>query len=285
MIQGAVAGLIAGGAYALLGVCVVLLFRMAGVLNLAQAAIGTFGAFVMLACYGLDLPIPLAALIGLLAGGLLGAALGAIMSRWFAESPLQTRSSVTIAMLLGVLTLGWRTFGSRPRPSPAFFGGITLNIAGVIVPLNAIVIIVLAIGLGIGLAIFLTHTRIGLQLRALSERPTAADLLGVPSQHLTIGVWAVTGIIASFAIMMIAQMRAAEFSSLSLLIMPALAAALVGVFRSFSITIIGGLGIGLLEGMTSQVVALAPYKLLLWLLIIVAALLWTQRKEVWDAGR
>lgn len=188
-------------------------------------------------------------------------------------------------MLLGVLTVSWRTFGNRPRPSPALFGGITFNLAGVIVPLNAVVIIGLALVLGLGINLFLARTRVGLQVRALAERPTAADLLGVPSQQLTISVWAVTGVIAAFVIMMIAQLRAAEFTSLSLLIMPALAAALVGVFRNFSITLLSGLGIGLLEGMTSQVAELAPYKLVLWLLIIVGALLWTQRKEVWDAGR
>ena len=41
MVQSAVAGLVAGGAYAALGVCVLMTYRVLGVLNFAQAAIGT----------------------------------------------------------------------------------------------------------------------------------------------------------------------------------------------------------------------------------------------------
>ncbi|MCY4664106.1 MAG: hypothetical protein OXC00_05525, partial [Acidimicrobiaceae bacterium] len=40
-----VAGLAAGGAYAIFGVSIVALHRMAGVVNFSQAVVGAFGAY------------------------------------------------------------------------------------------------------------------------------------------------------------------------------------------------------------------------------------------------
>ena len=285
MIQAAVAGLVSGGAYALLGVCVVLLYRMVGVLNLAQASIGVFGAFVMLVCNEQKWPLWLSVLMGLGTAGVLGALLGLIMARWFSEASLQIRSSVTIALLIGILTLGLWIFGTNPKPVPNLIGIASFNLLGLVIPLSALVIIAVAVSLAWGISQFLQRTLVGVWLRAMAERPMAAELLGIPAQSLTIGVWAAVGVISSLAIMMIAPSRSPEFPILSLLILPAMAAALVGLFKSFPITILGGLGIGLIEGMASSISGIAPYRQAIWFLVMLAALIWSQRKEVWDAAR
>lgn len=284
-LQSAVAGLISGGAYALLGVCVVLLYRMVGVLNLAQAAIGVFGAYVLLVCAGAGWPVWLGVLAGMASSGLLGALCGFVMSRWFAEASVQTRSSVTIALFIGILTLGWRIFGTDPRPVPNLFGDLRFQVAGVVIPLGTVVIIGFAVALAWGIGLFLRRTRVGVWLRALSERSTAAELLGVPARALNIGVWTVVGVISSLAVMMIAPTRTPDFTILSLMILPATAAALVGVFRSFPVTIASGLGIGLIEGLGSVFAPVAPYRQVLWFAVMLGALIWAQRGEVWDAAR
>jgi branched-chain amino acid transport system permease protein len=285
MLQAAIAGLISGGAYALLGVCVVLLYRMVGVLNLAQAAVGVFGTYVMLVVYGLGWGVWTGVLLGLIAGALIGALLGSIMSKWFSEAPLQTRSSVTIAMLIALLTIGLRVFGTDPRPAPDLFGNSSLEAFGVVIPTGAIVVIALAALLAFGIGRFLQRSKVGTWLRALSERPTAAELLGIPAQQLTVGVWAVAGAISSIAVMLILPTRTPDFTVLTLLILPAMAAALVGVFRSFGITIVGGLSIGLIEGIASSIGTVAPFRQVIWFAVMLLALLYAQRKEVWDAAR
>ncbi|MBN9272217.1 MAG: branched-chain amino acid ABC transporter permease, partial [Mesorhizobium sp.] len=45
LLTSAVAGLTAGGTYALLGVCAVFTYRLVAVVNFAGAAIGTAGTF------------------------------------------------------------------------------------------------------------------------------------------------------------------------------------------------------------------------------------------------
>src|SRR6185503_20249148 len=59
--------------------------------------------------------------------------------------------------------------------------------------------------------------------------------------------WALGGALAVTAAVLIVNITGLQVLELTLLVVPALAAALVGGFRSFPLTLVGGLGIGILE--------------------------------------
>lgn len=285
MIQSAIAGLVSGGAYAALGVCVVVMQRMVGVLNFAQAAIGAFGAFVVFVLYGDGIAYAPAALAGTAAAAGIAALLGLAMSTWFSEAGPRVRSTVAVAMLITLLASGFRAFGDSPRTVPEVLPGVTFTVAGVVITAASVAAIAGSAGIALALWLFLSRARTGVRLRALSERPTSAELLGIPARRLTVGVWAATGAVSSLAILVIAPSRGGDFLSLSMLIVPALAAALIGLFRSLGATVAGGIGIGLLEGLATQFSSIGPYRHALPLLVILAILLWSQRSQVWDAAR
>lgn len=285
MIPSALAGLAAGGAYALLGVCVVLLYRMVGVLNFSAAAVGALGVYAALAFSDAGLGYWGGALAGLAVGGLASALIGLVMARWFFESTLATRSTVTIALLIGLLGLAHRVFGDAPRAVPSVFPNASVAALGVVVPADALLAVALALGLAALVGLLLNRTTLGVRLRALSERPTTAELLGIPARPLAVLVWAAAGVLATLAVLVIAPTRPADFGSLAFLVLPAMASALLGLFRSFAATVAGGLAVGLLEGLATAFDAVAPYRSLLPFLVVLAALLWTQRREVWDAAR
>ena len=73
--------------------------------------------------------------------------------------------------------------------------------------------------------------------------------------------------------------------SLSLLVVPALAAALIGAFRSFRAALLGGLMIGIVEGLVSGLDAFSQYRSTVPFLVILAVLLWSQRGARWDEAR
>jgi branched-chain amino acid transport system permease protein len=132
---------------------------------------------------------------------------------------------------------------------------------------------------------FLARTRTGLELRALSQRPMAAELIGIRVRLLALGVWAVTGAVTAFALMIIAPLRSPDFASLSLLVVPALAAALIGAFVSFRAALIGGVMIGVLEGAVSALDFVSQYRSTVPFIVILAVLLWSQRGARWDEAR
>lgn len=282
----AVAGLSAGGAYAILGVCIVFTFRLVAVVNFTATALGAVGAFVMVMLTEYGYPMVPAVLTGLVAGMVASLAVGFVTTIWFSGASQSVKAAVTAALLVCLIALGLRlTGGQHPRAFPDLVGGAGIQLAGVTVTTASLVTIGFAVLLTVAVEQFLNRTRTGLQLRALSEQPMAAELLGVPVRRLALAVWGISGIVTTLALMLIAPLRSPDFGSLSLLVVPAFAAALVGAFSSFRAALVGGISIGVIEGLASGFVGLNQYRAAVPFLVILAVLLWSQRGARWDEAR
>jgi branched-chain amino acid transport system permease protein len=286
LFSSAVAGLTAGGTYALLGVCAVFTYRLVAVVNFTGAAIGAAGTFALIALTEAGFPTWPSVLAGIAVGTLVGVAVGFIMTTWFAESNASTKAAVTVALLVGLIAIGLRlTGGQHPHVMPDLFPGSAFRLAGVEVTIASLLTIGLAVLFAVLSVLFLNRTTVGLHLRALSDRPMAAELLGVRVRLLSLLVWGVTGAFTTFALMIIAPQRSPNFMTLSLLVVPALAAALVGLFRSFWLTIAGGIVIGVVEGLASSIDVVSDYRSAIPFIVILAVLLWSQRSARWDEAR
>lgn len=286
MLQGAIAGLAAGGLYAVLAVCLTLMARLVRVVNFSQAAVGMMGGFIavwFVSTLGWD--IWLASILGILIGGVLSAIIGWIIATWLSEADTSTRSAVTVGPLLLLISLSFILFGNKPQPFRSIIVGRAIDLGSVSVSWLTITTVSLAIIVAVAARIVLSKTSIGTKLRALSERPTTAELIGIPSKPLSIAVWFITGLISSLVILIVAPSQANDATSLSMLIVPAAAAALLGAFRRLDMAVIGGLALGVLQGLVAQIGEISIVRNFLPFIFIVGFLLWMQRKEVWDAAR
>lgn len=282
----AVAGLSAGGAYAILGVCAIFTYRLVAVVNFTGAAIGAAGTFAMVGLFEIGVPLLPAAVLGILAGALAGMLIGLVMTTWFANASASTKAAVTAALLVGIIAVGLRlTGGQHPHYFPELIPGSAFRLAGVEVTWAAVTTLILAVVFTVLTEQFLARTKTGLQLRALSQRPMAAELIGIRVRLLALGVWAVTGGVTAFALMIIAPLRSPDFASLSLLVVPTLAAALIGAFTSFRAALLGGVMIGVLEGAVSAIGFIGQYRSTVPFIVILAVLLWSQRGARWDEAR
>jgi branched-chain amino acid transport system permease protein len=280
-----VAGLVSGSAYAIVAVCVVVLYRLVGVLNFSQAALGAFGAY---GCYSLveaGLPLWLAIVAGIAFSAGLSALAGWALARWFGSPTALVKSVISAVLFLLLLSVGYRLFGDSPRAMPSLVPELSLNVTGVRVSLATIIATIAAVAIAAVLTLLLRYTQVGLQLRAMSERPVTAQLLGINTQGLAIIVWTSTGVLSALAMLLIAPTRNPTFESMSFLIVPALAAALVGAFSRVWIATLAALLIGLVEGAASRIDGLSDYRGVLPAVIILLALIWLRRREVWDAVR
>lgn len=285
MLDGVVSGLVSGSAYAIVAVCVVVLYRLVGVLNFSQASLGAFGAY---ACYSLleaGTPLVLAVLAGLVASAAVAGFVGWVLSRWFANPTVIVRSVISAVLFLLILSAGFRLFGDSPRAMPSLVSDVTVDVAGVRVSVATIVALLLALAIALGLTLLLRFTQIGLRLQAMSERPVTVQLLGINARRLTVIVWASTGLLSTLAMLLIAPTRNPTFESMSFLIVPALAAALVGSFSNVWVTTLAAVLIGAIEGGASRVESLSDYRGVLPTVIIIVTLAFLRRREVWDAVR
>ncbi|MEO0937207.1 MAG: branched-chain amino acid ABC transporter permease [Pseudomonadota bacterium] len=282
----AIAGLSAGGAYSVLGVCAIFTYRLVAVVNFSGAATGAVGTFLMVILYEAGVPLAVSAGAGVLAGAFASFLVGCVMTIWFAGANATTKAAVTAAMLVGIIALGLRlTGGQNPRFFPELVPGTAFQLAGVNVTAATLTILVFAAVFTVATEQFLERTRVGLQLRALSERPGAAALIGVRVTALSLAVWTVSGALTTLSLILVAPIRAPDFSALSLLVVPALAAALIGAFASFRAALVGGLMIGVVEGLVSAIEGMSQYRGVVPFLIILLVLLWSQREARWDEAR
>lgn len=285
MLQALVSGLVSGGVYAVLGICVVVLYQTVGVLNFAQAAVGGFGAFVTVVVAEGGTPLWIAVVLGVAAGTALGLINGGLMVRWFAESRAEVRSTVAIGVLVTITTAGFRIFGDSPRQVPDISPDVSLDIGGVVVTGAGLTAIAGAIVVASVVTWMLRRTDVGVRLRALAERPRTAELLGVPAARMALAVWAFVGGLSVLAVLVVAPARTPDLLTLTLLVVPAMAAGLMASFASLWGTVAGGLALGLLQGACGDIDGIAPYRDAVPFLVIVLALSWSQRGKIWDEAR
>lgn len=286
MLQGALAGLAAGGLYAVLAVCLTLMSQLVRVVNFSQAATGMLGAFCAVwLVQRQGLSIWLGTVIGVLIAGLLSAVIGWVAATWLSEASTTTRSAMTVGPLLLMISLSYIMFGNKPQPFKPVIAGPAFEVAGVVVSQLTIATVSLAVVVAVAVRLILSRTHLGTQLRALSERPTTAELLGIRSRPLSIAVWLATGLISGIAIIIVAPSQSNDAVGLAMLIVPAAASALLGGFRRLDLAVVGGLVLGLLGGLAAQIDQISIVRNFIPFAFIVVFLLWTQRKEVWDAAR
>jgi branched-chain amino acid transport system permease protein len=281
----AVAGLSAGGTYALIGVCIVLLFRVGAVVNFSQTFGPTFAVVAMTDFMGIwDLGLWTAVGLAIAFGTFIAAMQGLTMATLFRDSTVMVRSTVSMAMALSLFGLATLVFHDEPRFYPNLFKSIGRDIGDVVVTGTVIMSFGLAIVVAVALWLVLSYTRLGVILRAVSSRPVTAELMGVRTTRLIVLVWAAAGALTTAGLILVAPTRSSIPNMVSLII-PGLAAAVFGAMRSLLLTVIGGTLIGVVEGVAIEWGFVGNYRPTISFVMITLVLLWSQRKETWSDAR
>lgn len=280
-----VVGLSSGGLYAAFGVLLTLMATLTRVINFSQVAVGVFGAYLSLRLIPLGLPTWTIVLVAMAAAAAISALLGWVIATWLGESSTTSRSAVTVATLLGLISLSFIVFGTRPQANPPLLVGPLFSVGTIAVTKVGVLMLALAVAIAALARVLLTRTPWGVQLRAIADRQTAAELLGVNVKGLQLLVWAETGALSALFISIVGNTQAGSATSMIVLLIPAAAAALVGAFTSVWLAIAGGLLVGSLQGLLTSFPSITLLTDWVPLIVIVLFLLWNQRKEVWDVAR
>ena len=285
MFRALAASLNSGASYALFGVCIVITYRMAGTLNFSATAVGAISAFSMLALVADGVPIAQAAGVALAVGSIIGATMGGVFAIWFRDHGPLTRSTVTIATLVGLLALGFRIFGDQPRVSRPFLPGRYTELADVRITHHTILAVVVALIAAIATSLVLKRTRVGILLRAMAQDPVTAEINGVPVAALTTVVWGIAGGLSALGAILVGPGRPAAFAPLVFLLLPGLASALAGRIEQVWPTFSAGFVIAFLETYSARFSSISRYRGTVPVIFILVLLIWQRRDEVWDDAR
>jgi len=128
---------------------------------------------------------------------------------------------------------------------PQFFGFSGFTFLGVHIDWEEVITIGAAIVIAIGLRLFLYQTRTGIAMRGVVDnRPLIGLFGGRPSRMSTLS-WAIGASLASVAGILVAPRLQLQPLILTLLVIDAYAAAMIGRLRSLPMTFLGALIVGL----------------------------------------
>jgi branched-chain amino acid transport system permease protein len=233
------AGLALGGVYALSGVGMVVLYRATGVLNLAFGAVGAMGAFIAWTLTN-DTGFP-------------DWAAHVVASPSVAWSRSGTRPLRAAARRPRPAREGGRH--ARPRADPARRDVVDLERRGTIDdPAD--------VGIGVprrpgpgqldpGHRAHVRraahprggrvprYTNLGTAMRALANDREITATLGVPVRRIEAAAWLGSGLISGFAGLLLSNLVGLDAATLTFLVSPSLAAALIARLRSLVVIVVG----------------------------------------------
>jgi branched-chain amino acid transport system permease protein len=267
------AGLGTGGLYALTGLAFVMIYKATRVVNLAIGEMLMIGAYVFFAfAAGMALPVWVAIIGAVVAGGLLGAVVERTMIRpMLGESPIYV-FMVTVGLasiLVGVVELIWT---ADPRLLPAFMPSEPILLGEAFVSPKIFYGFLVATALiAVVLAVF-RFWRGGVALRATASDQAAAYSMGINVPRVFSLSWTVAGMIAAVAGIVVGSIGGIS-STMGIFGLSVLVVVIFGGLDSIAGALVGGLFIGLVEALAGAYLGgefkvLAAFVLLVLILMI-----------------
>lgn len=268
-------GLTLGAVYAVSTIGLALVYGALNMLNMAQGATLAIGGYVcMWAMQMMGLPGPLAALIAMGAGAVLGGLLFLLAARpMLGAANFETRifiATIGVALMLESLVL--KVFGPQPQAQSLRVEG-ALQFGTVSLPFQNLLIFGTALGMLFVVASLLGRSRLGRAIRATSMNREAAQLMGVPINRIYASILMLSGALAALSGVMISSMSG---------LLPTMGAD--PMMKAFIICVVAGLGhvsgaagtafvLGMLEALIQYLFGV-QYAFAILLCIVIAVLIW-----------
>ena len=268
-------GLQLGSIYALIALGYTMVYGVAKLINFAQGDIIMVGAYtiffvVQTSLFKSGLPLYLSIIPAIIACTLLGVVIERV-----AYKPLRNSSSISILITaIGVSlfleNLFVKFFTANAKPVPSLFKQASLNIFGISLSFQTIFTIVLTIILTIILQIFISKTKYGKMMLAVSEDYKASSLVGINVDNTMTMTFAIGSALAGVASLLYVSSypQITPFMG-SMLGIKAFTAAVVGGIGSIPGAVIGGFILGMIEVMTRAYLSSSYADAIVFMVLIV----------------
>lgn len=261
--------------YALLALGVSIVFSSLGLVNMAHGlsfAVAGYGAWLAAT------HVSTSTLVVLGAGIATGAACGLLICA-IAFIPLHDKPNFVVRSLIATLAISLlgsqillASFGPNAKSLPAIFGDQPLRLGALTVPADKAGAIACALVLMGVTLVWMTRSRMGLQIRAMMQNPEGAALVGIGVRPTALVVMAITGALAGLAAVLLSQTYFVSPFAGTTPLVKGLIVALAGGLGSVPGAVIAAALVGLVEALTGALIG-GQYVLLTQFGFIIVVLL------------
>jgi branched-chain amino acid transport system permease protein len=280
ILQAIASGIVTGCVYALIALSLVIVYKSTDVINFAGGEIVMIGGYAgMFALLYLGLPYILIFVVSALATFVLGALFDRIVLHKVLGRAIPGQS-ILVAMVIATVGLSYVLKGSvrvvpyteEVRRLPPFFTGEPIFIGPIVLQRQDIAIVVVALLVMSALWAFFSLTLTGKALRATSQNPRAAALVGIPVRRMRMTVWGIASALAAIAGVLLAP-KLLITPDMGVIVILAFAAAIIGGFASLPGCILGGILLGVIQNLVgfyvgSNAISVAPFVVIMLILAV-----------------
>jgi branched-chain amino acid transport system permease protein len=267
-----ITGIGLGSMYGLLALGFHVTYAVSSTVNFAQGATMMLGAVV---CFTLWVtvgwPLWSAVLLALAACAAWGVFVERVAVRPFVRRQSNSWLMATVALGIVLENVVLFTFGKDPRGMPAgFLTTQSVTVAGLKIQLLQILIPVVGLSLALGLHVFFQGTRQGKALLAVVQNTMAARLMGIDVERVVTLSFAISGLLAGIAGIMVAPLFTISSTMGTLFGIKAFAVAILGGIGSAWGVVIAGLIYGIAEALVTALLGSIYTQIVSFGLVIVS---------------
>ena len=267
-------GLINGSFYAVLSLGLAVIFGLLNIINFAHGALYMVGAFVAL--LGLEY-LGMNYWVALLAAPLVVGLLGVVIERGLLRHLYKLDYLYGLLLTFGLALIAEGVFkyffgvsGSSYSPPEQLQGGIDLGF--MFMPLYRGWVVLASLTVCIATWYVIERTPLGATLRAATEKPQLVQALGINVPVLVTATYGVGVALAAFAGVLAAPVMQVNPVMGSNLIIVVFAVVVIGGMGSIAGSIVTGLGLGIVEGLTKLIYPEASAVVIFVIMIVVLLL-------------
>ncbi len=244
----ALLGLALGSLYSLASQGLMVVYRGSGVLNFAHGAMGMVGAYVeweVRTKHGQ--PLWLAMVAGIGVSAMLGVLTHLLVMRNLRRASPLARTVATLGVLIVLQAWAVLRYGARVTSVKPELPTTLVHPFGSAVSIDRFILAGIAVVSSVLLWALYRYTKFGLSTTAVAENQRAAATVGLSSDRIAAINWGLGSGLAGFAAILVAPIVTLQVSTMTNLVLAAMAAALVASFRSFPIALAAGMAMGVLQ--------------------------------------
>jgi branched-chain amino acid transport system permease protein len=267
-------GLTLGSMYAMVAAGLALMLGVARLINFAHGEFFMLGAYAFWYAYGeLGVPYPIAGLLAPAVMVLFGIAYQRTVIRAILARSWHVQLIATLATSIVLTNLAIIVFGTQPKEVPTSLSSRILDVGGLRMAWQRLLVLAGALIVFWALHRFVTRTRAGRAMRAMSQNREACAVVGVDVQRVAMLAFAVSAALAALAAALVSPLFNIFPDMGTGLTLKAFAAVVTGGFGYVNGAIAASFLIGVTEALAGSYVSYA-YKDAIAFVIMIAVLLW-----------